>query len=72
MSSRLNVNSEECLFIGDSYRNDIMGALNVNMVAIWLTNSDKDTELNVKDGLYCCEDNIEVLLKSSLMMNIKI
>ena len=49
-----------------------MGALNVNMVPIWLTNSDKDTELNVKDGLYCCEDNIEVLLKSSLMMNIKI
>ena len=70
--SRLNVNPEECLFIGDSYRNDIMGALNVNMAAIWLTNSDKDTELNVKDGLYCCEDNIEVLLKSSLMMNIKI
>ena len=29
-----------------------------------LTNSDKDTELNVKDGLYCCEDNIEVLLKA--------
>ncbi len=39
------------MFIGDSYRNDIMGALNVNMAAIWLTNSDKDTELNVKDGL---------------------
>lgn len=33
---------------------------------IWLTNSDKDTELNVKDGLYCCEDNIEVLLKKLL------
>lgn len=43
-----------------------MGALNVNMAAIWLTNSDKDTELNVKDGLYCCEDNIEVLLKKLL------
>ncbi|MCH4355387.1 hypothetical protein MKS45_08440 [Staphylococcus haemolyticus] len=36
------------------------------MAAIWLTNSDKDTELNVKDGLYCCEDNIEVLLKKLL------
>ena len=24
------------------------------------------TELNVKDGLYCCEDNIEVLLKKLL------
>ncbi len=30
---------------------------------IWLTNSDKDTELNIKDGLYYCKDNIEVLLK---------
>ena len=25
VTSRLNVNPEECLFIGDSYRNDIMG-----------------------------------------------
>ena len=38
-------------------------ALNVNMAAIWLTNSDKDTELNVKDGLYCCEDNISSIKK---------
>ena len=54
------------MFIGDSYRNDITGALNVNMATIWLTNSDKDTELNIKDGLYYCEDNIEVLLKKLL------
>lgn len=66
VSSRLNVNPEECLFIGDSYRNDITGALNVNMATIWLTNSDIDTELNIKDGLYYCEDNIEVLLKKLL------
>lgn len=56
----------------DSFKNDILGALDVNMAAIWLTNSDKDTELYKKNGLCGCEDNIEVLLKSSLMMNIKI
>ena len=64
--SNLNVNPEECLFIGDSFKNDILGALNVNMTAIWLTNSDKDTELYIKDDLCACEDNIEVLLKKLL------
>lgn len=63
VTSNLNVNPEECLFIGDSFKNDILGALDVNMAAIWLTNSDKDTELYKKNGLCGCEDNIEVLLK---------
>ncbi|PTU86821.1 HAD family hydrolase [Staphylococcus pasteuri] len=64
--SNLNVNPEECLFIGDSFKNDVLGALNVNMTAIWLTNSEKDTELYIKDYLCACEDNIEVLLKKLL------
>lgn len=66
VTSNLNVNPEECLFIGDSFKNDILGALDVNMAAIWLTNSDKDTELYKKNGLCGCEDNIEVLLKKLL------
>ncbi|HCA7116084.1 TPA: HAD family hydrolase, partial [Staphylococcus pseudintermedius] len=40
---KLNVNPEECLFIGDSFKNDILGALNVNMSAIWLTDSAKES-----------------------------
>lgn len=66
VTSNLNVNPEECLFIGDSFKNDILGALDVNMAAIWLTNSDKDKELYKKNGLCGCEDNIEVLLKKLL------
>lgn len=66
VTSNLNVSPEECLFIGDSFKNDILGALNVNMTAIWLTNSDKDTELYIKDGLCACEDDIEALLKKLL------
>ena len=66
VTSNLNVNPEEGLFIGDSFKNDILGALDVNMAAIWLTNSDKDTELYKKNGLCGCEDNIEVLLKKLL------
>ncbi|MBJ6275918.1 HAD family hydrolase [Staphylococcus aureus] len=66
VTSNLNVNPEECLFIGDSFKNDILGALNVNMAAIWLTNSEKDTKLYIKDDLCGCEDNIEVLLKNLL------
>ncbi|EHJ09099.1 HAD family hydrolase [Staphylococcus simiae] len=64
VTSKLNVDPRDCLFIGDSFNNDILGALNVNMSAIWLTNSDK--ELNVSDDIYVCNDKIEVLLKTLL------
>ncbi|HDT8724051.1 TPA: HAD hydrolase-like protein, partial [Staphylococcus pseudintermedius] len=54
----------ECLFIGDSFKNDILGALNVNMSAIWLTDSAKESQ--ARDHFYICKDNIEVLLKKLL------
>ncbi|MEM5614936.1 HAD hydrolase-like protein [Staphylococcus pseudintermedius] len=66
----MNVNPEECLFIGDSFKNDILGALNVNMSAIWLTDSAKESQ--ARDHFYICKDNIEVLLKSSLIIIIKV
>ncbi|QHW38038.1 HAD family hydrolase [Staphylococcus ursi] len=60
----LNVDPEECLFIGDSFKNDILGALNVNMSAIWLTDSVEES--HIRNDFYVCKDNIEVLLKKLL------
>ena len=64
VTSKLNVDPKNCLFIGDSFNNDILGALNVNMHTIWLTNLDK--ELDVRDDIYVCNDKIEILLKNLL------
>lgn len=60
----LNVDPEECLFIGDSFKNDILGALNVNMSAIWLTDSIEES--HIRNDFYVCKYNIETLLKKLL------
>lgn len=41
-----------------------MGALNVNMSAIWLTDSVEES--HIRNDFYVCKDNIEVLLKKRL------
>ncbi|WP_278926030.1 HAD family hydrolase [Staphylococcus auricularis] len=66
VTSKMYIPPEECLFIGDSLKNDILGALDVNMSAIWLTNSDNNQEIYKRNNLYVCKDKIEVLLKKLL------
>lgn len=36
IASKLNVSNEECLFVGDVYSSDILGAIRSNMVPVWL------------------------------------
>ncbi|HHP7503384.1 TPA: HAD family hydrolase [Staphylococcus aureus] len=71
VTSKLDVPPEKCLFIGDSFENDIKGALNVNMPAIWLTNSGEKKAKYIKNQLYTCNDKIEVLLRRILDNNFK-
>ena len=36
MADKLGVKCEECLFIGDTFSSDILGAIRANMVPIWI------------------------------------
>lgn len=36
MADKLDVKPEECLFIGDVYSSDILGAIRANMVPVWI------------------------------------
>ncbi|BCU51397.1 hypothetical protein JCM2421_01690 [Staphylococcus auricularis] len=59
------------LIYRNSLKNDILGALDVNMFAIWLTNSNNSQEIYKRNNLYVCEGKIEVLLKHLLDNTIK-
>ena len=41
----LGVDSSECVFVGDNYRCDIEGSYGAGMKAIWITNSEEDSEI---------------------------
>lgn len=43
-----NRNLEECIMIGDNYKTDIEGALNIGMKAIMITNKDIEETNNLK------------------------
>lgn len=36
MADKLNVKCEECLFIGDTFSSDILGAIRANMIPVWI------------------------------------
>lgn len=36
MADKLGVKCEECLFVGDTFSSDILGAIRANMIPIWL------------------------------------
>ena len=36
MADKLGVKCEECVFVGDVFSSDIIGAIRANMVPIWL------------------------------------
>lgn len=36
MADKLDVKCEECLFIGDTFSSDILGAIRANMVPVWI------------------------------------
>lgn len=37
MANKLDVKSEECIYIGDTFSTDILGAIRANMVPVWIT-----------------------------------
>ena len=45
MAERLNVKCEECMFVGDVFSSDILGAIRANMLPVWIL---EDTERPAK------------------------
>jgi len=41
MADRLQVKCEECLYVGDLFSKDILGALNAKMIPIWIDDNKK-------------------------------
>lgn len=62
MAERLNVKNEECIYIGDTYSTDILGAIRANMIPIWfISDYEKPTSYN---GLKISKlDELLVILK---------
>jgi 2-haloacid dehalogenase len=44
MLETLNLSGNQCLFIGDLYTTDILGAINVQMDALWYINKERQSE----------------------------
>ena len=53
-------------FLLEIHTNDILGALNVGMSAIFLNNYDTNIETDEKDKLYVFDDGISNLLEKLL------
>ncbi|NWK84280.1 HAD family hydrolase [Staphylococcus sp. GSSP0090] len=66
VTSKYNCSPKECLFIGDSFKNDIIGALNTDMKAIFLANGNENKVTYKNNDFYIFDDKIEVLLEKLL------
>lgn len=54
---KVNCKLEEILFIGDSYKSDVCGALNVGMKAIWYNKYKRNIdEVQPCEQIYCWDD----------------
>lgn len=50
MAEKLNVKPEECVFVGDVFSSDILGAIRANMIPVWIT-PDPDTQTHYYKGI---------------------
>ncbi|MDG0841993.1 HAD family hydrolase [Staphylococcus equorum] len=62
VTKALNVTPEATLFVGDSWKNDICGALNVNMQAVWLNTSNQNEQIE-RNNLCIFNGQIESLIE---------
>ena len=47
IASKLGVRNEEVIYVGDSYKKDVMGAKNAGMTPVWYLSLQKKTDENV-------------------------
>lgn len=60
MLHKMNLNNTDCLFIGDLYTTDIVGALNANMDACWYRANGRNSE-NWLEASTNYDENIPVI-----------
>lgn len=64
LCNRLGVEPNECIFVGDNYNTDILGAINANITAVWI-NTDFKGDLQEEEYGYQIStiDNLHLVLK---------
>lgn len=59
--SNLKIKSSECVYVGDNYKNDVVGAHNAGMYPIWFTNDPKQIPYENSNKIQSLSELIDIL-----------